>query len=248
MVKAVSVYVITNLINGKIYVGKSINHLERWRDHRKVARGGKEKYPEEFFAVHAAMRKYGLENFLFEIIDQFDTEKEAYSAESTMILLSCANLKKYGYNCNLGGEGGLVPNEETRQKLIAAANTPKRIKISSNTMKKQHQEHPGFLSAIHKGNQYTKGRVLLQEEKDHLSKVLTGKIVSNETKKKMSEAQSGEKHSQARLTKEDVLEMRECFDKLISGKKKFCEAMAGKYGVGRKTIENVVYRLSWVSI
>lgn len=246
--QTVGVYLITNLVNGKVYVGKSVNPDGRWHDHKKVGIGGKDKYPTEFFAIHAAIHKYGIDNFQFEIIDQFDTEKEAYSAETSMILLSCSNLKKHGYNCNLGGEGGIVPNEETRQKLIAAQNRPEKKKISSDMMKKRHQDNPGFLSAVHRGNQYTKGRVLPQEEKDHLSKIFTDRVVSESTKQKMSEAQSGEKHSQAKLTKNDVLALRESFSQLTEGKKQFCETMAKKYSVKPKTIENVVYRLSWVSI
>ena len=231
-----------------MYVGKTNNPTVRWQDHKKVALGGKEKYPDDFFAVHAALHKYGLDNFEFEIIDEFDEEDEAYKAETQYILLFCSNLKYFGYNCNLGGEGGIKPSEETRVKLIIAANKPERIKLSSDMMKKRHQENPGFLSAVHKGNQYTKGRKPSQQEKDHLSKIFTGRIVSDTTKKKMSEAQSGENSSQAKLTKKDVLLLREEFSRLISGKKKFMEDMGRKYGVKPKTIENVVYRLSWVSI
>jgi len=242
------VYLITNLVNGKVYVGKSNDPQVRWGDHRKVALGGKEKYPGEFFAVHAALHKYGLDNFKFEIISEFDAEKDAYLAETAMILLSCSNLKDYGYNCNLGGVGGIIPNEETRQKLIAAQNRPHIKKMKSEDMKARHQADPGFLGRINTGNQYTKGRVLPQEERDNLSKIFTGRIVSESTRNKMSEAQSGEKHSQAKLTKEDVLEIRESFSKLTSGKKKFCETMSEKYGVRPKTIENIVYRLSWIGI
>lgn len=242
------IYLITNTVNGKVYVGKSGNPAGRWCDHKKVAQGGREKYPEEFFAVHAAMHKYGIQNFRFDILEEFDSEDEAYYFETWWIEFLGSHRKTQGYNCNMGGKGGISPSPETRQKLIAAANRPEKIRLSSDMMKKRHQDNPGFLLSIHKGNQYTRGRVLPQEEKDHLSKIFTGRIVSENTKKKMSEAQSGEKHSQARLTKADVLEMREAFNKLTSGKKQFCETMAQKYGVGTKTIENVVYRLSWVSI
>jgi group I intron endonuclease len=178
------VYLITNFVNGKVYIGKSNNPQVRWGDHRKVALGGKEKYPLEFFAIHAAIHKYGLNNFKFEIIDEFDNENEAYKAETQYILLACSNLKDFGYNCNLGGEGGIKPTEETRQKLIAAANRPEKIKLSSDMMKKRHLENPGFLSVVHKGNQYTKGRKLSQQEKDHLSEVFAGRAVSEETKQK----------------------------------------------------------------
>ena len=112
-------------------------------------------------------------------------------------------------------------------------------------MKARHKVDPGFLGKINIGNQYTKGRKLSQEEKDHLSEVSVGKVISKDTKKKMSEAQTGSKHSQAKFTEEDVLKIREEFSKLTFGKKKFCDAMGIKYNVGPKTIESIVYRMAW---
>lgn len=142
------VYLITNLVNGKTYVGKSGSPQNRWGDHRKVALGGKKKYPNEFFAIHAAIHKYGMDNFRFEIIDEFDSENEAYRAETQCILLFCSNLKDFGYNCNLGGEGGIKPTEETMQKLIAAQNRPHIKAIKSDLMRKRHQKNPRFLGVL----------------------------------------------------------------------------------------------------
>jgi group I intron endonuclease len=236
--------VVINQINNKLYVGKTNNPTVRWHDHKKVALGGREKYPEDFFAIHAALHKYGIYNFIFKIIDEFDDENEAYRAETQYILLSCSNLKKFGYNCNLGGEGGISPSPETRQKLIAAANKPEKIKLSSDMMKKRHQDNPGFLSNVHKGNQYTKGRKLPQKEKDHLSKMMKGRFVSDETKKKMSEAQTGEKSSRAKLTEKEVLEIR---SKYIPGKYGYVK-LSKEYGVHDETIRSIIKRTSWSHI
>ena len=242
------IYLITNLVNGKVYVGKSVNPQDRWHYHKKIALGGKEKYSENFSAIHAAIAKYGIDNFSFEIIDEFDYEVEAYKAETKWILLLCSNLKKFGYNCNLGGEGGIVPNEETRQKLIAAQNTPEKLKQKSDLMKKRHEENPGFLSDVHKGNQYTKGMILSEDHKNKISDKLKGRVFSEETRQKMSDSQTGEKHSQAKLTEKDVLEIRKEFSQLSDGKKLFMEEKGKLFGVRPKTIEDIVYRLSWINI
>jgi predicted GIY-YIG superfamily endonuclease len=42
------IYKITNLINGKIYIGKSKDYLKRFRTHIKIAKGGKENYPRKY--------------------------------------------------------------------------------------------------------------------------------------------------------------------------------------------------------
>lgn len=239
------IYLITNLVNDKKYVGKSNNTKQRWNDHRKIALGGKAKYPTEFFAIHAALNKYGLDNFKFEIIEEFENEDDSYQAETKWISYYNCNKTKNGYNCNMGGKGGVVPNEETIQKLIVAQNKPERIKQKSELMKKRHQDDPGFLGRINMGNQYTKGRKLPKEEKDNLSNILVGRPKSEITKQKMSEAQTGSKHSQAKFTEEEVLIIRSDFNKLTKGKKKFCEQLSIQYGVASTTIENIVYEISW---
>lgn len=70
--KKIGIYKIINTVNGKVYVGQSINIYERWAQHKY-----KSIYPEELgynSAIHAAMRKYGFENFIFEIIEECEPE------------------------------------------------------------------------------------------------------------------------------------------------------------------------------
>lgn len=237
----VCIYLITNLINGKVYVGKSVDPKGRWGDHKKVALGGKEKYPTEFFAIHAAIQKYGLDNFKFEIIEEFESEVQAFQAETQHILSFRSNLKEFGYNCNLGGEGGIVPNDEVRQKLIAAQNRPHIKKMKSELMKTRHQNDPGFLGRINIGNQYTKGRALPQEERDHLSKIFTGRVVSEGTRQKMSEAQTGEKHAGAKLSEKDILDIR---SKYVP-QKYSCSKLSQEYNVSNETIRKIINRILW---
>ena len=58
-----AIYKITNLINGKVYIGQSIHPERRRIEHKQRARHGKEKS-----AIHLAIEKYGEENFSFEIL------------------------------------------------------------------------------------------------------------------------------------------------------------------------------------
>lgn len=62
------IYQITNRINNKIYIGET-RRQDRWKQHQRYALGGPIKYPKHFKAIHAAIKKYGVENFTFEIID-----------------------------------------------------------------------------------------------------------------------------------------------------------------------------------
>lgn len=57
------IYQIINKVNGKVYIGQSINIRRRWSEHRKSARSG-ETYP-----IYNAIRKYGLDNFHFGVLE-----------------------------------------------------------------------------------------------------------------------------------------------------------------------------------
>lgn len=59
-----SIYKITNKINGKLYIGYSKRPSARWYDHKKYACKNKKG------VLYDAMRKYGIENFVFDIIYQ----------------------------------------------------------------------------------------------------------------------------------------------------------------------------------
>jgi len=112
MVTKSYVYKITNLINGKIYIGKSNDPLERWKVHIYNAKTGRG------FIISKAIKKYGQENFLFEIIGEYSSEEEAYAAEMEFIKLF--NTIENGYNILIGGKNGrssMPQSLEHRRKI-----------------------------------------------------------------------------------------------------------------------------------
>ena len=91
------IYQIQNDINGKIYIGETEYSIEkRFKEHCADAfRERNEKRP-----LYAAMRKYGIEHFHINLIEETDTpdEREIYWIEHKQTF-------KYGYNATKGGEG-----------------------------------------------------------------------------------------------------------------------------------------------
>ena len=61
------IYQIKNKINGKSYIGQTIkNPQERWKKHISISK--KEEHKDTSY-IHKAIRKDGIENFEFEVID-----------------------------------------------------------------------------------------------------------------------------------------------------------------------------------
>lgn len=93
------IYKITNKINNKCYIGKTLKTIEeRWKEHCKdYLRRSEEKRP-----LYSAMKKYGIKNFEIKEIEQCSenivNEREKYWIEYYGSF-------KNGYNATLGGDG-----------------------------------------------------------------------------------------------------------------------------------------------
>src|ERR1035441_1136752 len=118
------VYKITNKINGKVYIGKTNDPKKRWHDHLLISRSNKDSHL--FSIVHAALNKYGVNNFSFEIIQQDLTEEQAFEREIYYILQYRSNIVRfgnyYGYNLTDGGEGqtGYKHTKQSIKKMSLA--------------------------------------------------------------------------------------------------------------------------------
>lgn len=106
------IYKVTNLINGKIYIGQTCNTLEyRKSQHERDCKYHRNSY------FHEAMLKYGFENFKWEIIDESDTQEGIDELEKQYIQKYDTTDKRNGYNLKLGGREGGLYNEECRRRL-----------------------------------------------------------------------------------------------------------------------------------
>lgn len=88
-----TVYKITNLLNGKIYVGiHKTNNLE-------------DGYMGSGINIKKAIRKYGVSNFKKEYLAIFDKPEEMYEMESFIVSEEFTSNNET-YNISLGGNGG----------------------------------------------------------------------------------------------------------------------------------------------
>lgn len=155
------IYKITNLVNDKIYIGKTKTHhgngkkygiKKRLKCHigNALAEGARSR---DCPALYNAIRKHGSENFAIEEILQCDLE-DVDEHETELIKMYDSTNRKIGYNIALGGGGRSVAivSEETRKKLSSTGGK------NMNLIKLyRHGIHVGYRARrIENGITYTK--------------------------------------------------------------------------------------------
>lgn len=109
------IYKATNTINDKCYIGVDSNWPHRKHAHKCAVKRGSQ------LLFHKAIRKYGWENFKWEIIEESENidlllnEREEFYIR----LNNSYHLDGNGYNMTYGGEAtlGWSPSEETKLKI-----------------------------------------------------------------------------------------------------------------------------------
>lgn len=99
------IYCIQNLVNGKVYVGLTTKTLEkRWKQHIADAES---TGPTAQYALHRALKKYGIAQFNYYVVDQAESEEELKQKEIYYIQFyhSYTNDPEGGgYNMTYGGD------------------------------------------------------------------------------------------------------------------------------------------------
>lgn len=120
------IYKIVNLINNKIYIGKTnLTIDERWKAHcQDYNKPRIEKRP-----LYDAMKKYGIENFKIEEVEECDSAK---SSEREIYWINFFNSyigfnDSKGYNATKGGDGKLLYNHSEILRLYKQGLSNKQI-------------------------------------------------------------------------------------------------------------------------
>ena len=102
------IYKITNNINNKIYIGKTNRDISiRFQEH--IDSSNSINSPSYNSHLHRAFRKYGIENFS---IDKIEEVSEELINEREKYWIKYYNSYNSGYNMTLGGEGNLKYTDE----------------------------------------------------------------------------------------------------------------------------------------
>lgn len=181
------IYVITNTTNGKKYVGMTDAPLNvRWRRHQTAARNGKNTY------FCNAIRKYGPDVFVLEILCTCEVKDEAVRLEKEYIQIFDSHNPNKGYNLTDGGEGvwgwrhskeaklkmskakkgkpspywkGRIRSEETRRKMSLAKRRSEISGVNNSFFGKKHSEE-----TRHKIGEARKGKTMSLETRLKIAK------------------------------------------------------------------------------
>lgn len=139
------IYKITNLINGKMYVGKTSNTIEeRWREH--VSDSHKERCEKR--PLYDAFNKYGIDNFQIEQIEEIKNddiacEKEIYWINELRTYIGFEDCN--GYNATLGGDSKRYYNYKELAQAYLELKEIRKVCIKYNcdpkTVKKACEEN-----------------------------------------------------------------------------------------------------------
>jgi len=145
------IYKIVNQINQQKYIGQSTNIERRWQRHIRDAfdeNGRAYNYP-----LYKAIRKYGIENFSFEIIEECSVEE---LNEKEKYWINYYNTYFNGYNQTLGGNSaGISVNKE---KIIGVIQDLEKTQMSHKEIAEKWDISQEMVQGINTGRYWKQDR------------------------------------------------------------------------------------------
>ncbi len=175
------VYGIFNLINGKVYIGSSVNVEKRLKQHKNHLTKGNHCNP----FLSNAWNKYSQNNFCFSIIEKTET-RNVRGLEQYYIDILKTHSREFGYNLNPNATGGNhIGNKASLESKKKMSLWQIGKKLSEETKRKIGLKSLGR----NKGNKFNLGKKASDLTKQKLSEIQ--KIIQNRPEKKIQNIQRG---------------------------------------------------------
>lgn len=148
------IYKFENKINHHVYIGQSKNILQRYQDHLSRYKHPRTTNSEYNSIFHQALRKYGIENFTFEIIEECPPVLEILN-QREIYWIAYYDSYNNGYNATLGGQTGVVTSYKLTDDIITMIkNDLINSNLTYNELHKKYNISTGRISEINTGKIY----------------------------------------------------------------------------------------------
>lgn len=253
------VYLITNRLNGKVYIGSSYILGIRITQHKVALRANRHKNKH----LQAAWNKYGETAFAFKVIEYCSSTKCLQREQFYLVKYQAYN-REYGYNIveKAGTTKGRKLSEETKQKL-RVINTGKKLtsesiekcRLAATGVKKSKANRLGIskrFKELWADPEWRQARRRVykphtREAKLKMARGNRGRIHTDEARKNMSKFQKGRPKSEAhRLAIKNALKEKYKYGRLPNGKPKSSSDnyLASGDRVGLENISNLYPELT----
>lgn len=151
------VYLVTNTVTGKVYVGQTTQTLKRrWRGHIADARTRLKPPP-----LHLAILKYGENSFSIQCLEECGNRQALDEAERKWVNIYNSSDSNQGYNCTKGGDRNFDFTSDTKGKISVSLRRfytdPTRRQQNSEAMRKKWED------PVYRSNQISKIRQMMQD-------------------------------------------------------------------------------------
>jgi group I intron endonuclease len=167
-----SIYLITNMINDKKYVGQTVTSVnKRWLAHIQESKTYSDR------PLYRAINKHGVENFKIKVLEECTEDK---LSEREVYWISFLDTYNKGYNATTGGERNSVLREDVKEKISESMSNLERSDEWVNNVSKglkdkfERGERWGFMLYKNEGGKHLRRRI-------EGTNIITGEVIEFES-------------------------------------------------------------------
>lgn len=170
---SIGIYKITNSINGKIYIGQSTNIEKRWDSEKKRAFQPSARSYDTLLS--RAFRKYGVDNFIFEIIEE--CPQQELNDKEKYYIYKLNSLFPNGYNMTTGGNSWSQPVKLVLSQVEEITQLLCDTSLTNLQIANQFNVSENMISGINTGYYWKRPNIDYPiRKKNNLNRTKTNKI------------------------------------------------------------------------